>query len=261
MGEQQQNELFNEPNPTSSEGNIPQSGGLNKTSTILEALTAFQTHMKDEGFAENTVKSFSSDVRLLHRYLGDKPVGEIDTEDLNKFLNWLQYERDVPCSPKTYSRRVTTLKVFFSWLNKEDKVVIDPARSVAQKSVSSPLPNIPNEDQVARALAVTAAWREGKTIDGNGRKKDVRPHLLLNLLLQSATKKGEAKGIHLEHIEREDPEAPQIFIRYNNPRMRYKERRIAIEPELLEIIDEYVAQYEITDELFYLYPTQPRIHH
>lgn len=219
-------------------------------STLLESLEGFKKHMQDEGFANNTVKSFASDIRLLHKYLGDKPVGEIDTEDLNKFLNWLQYERGVPCSPKTYSRRVTTLKVFFGWLNKSDLVVIDPAKSVAQKSVSSPLPTLPNEAQIERALAVTEAWRHGKTITGISRKRDSRPHLLLNLLLQTGIKKGETKGIHLEHIERDDPEAPQIFIRYTNLRMRYKERRIAIEPSLLEIVDEYVDQYGISDELF-----------
>ncbi|MEM7799849.1 MAG: phage integrase N-terminal SAM-like domain-containing protein [Chloroflexota bacterium] len=219
-------------------------------STLIEALEAFKKHMQDEGFAVNTVKSFAIDIRLLHKYLGDKPIGEIDTEDLNKFLNWLQYERGVPCSPKTYSRRVTTLKVFFNWLNKSDLVVIDPAKSVAQKSVSSPLPSLPNESQIARALQVTDAWFNGQTIAGLPRKRDTRPHVLLNLLLQTGIKKGETKGIHLEHIERDDVEAPQIFIRYNNIRMRYKERRIAIEPSLLNIIDAYVDQYGIIDELF-----------
>lgn len=227
-----------------------QSTALNKETSLLDAMSSFEEHMKNEGFAVNTVKSFLSDIRLLHKYLGDKPVGEIDIEDLNKFLNWLQYERGVPCSPKTYSRRVTTLKVFFSWLNKSDVINLDPASGVAQKSVSSPLPSIPTPSQVADAIAVANAWRSGKDIHGNKRKRDHRPYVLINLLLQTGVKKGEAKGLLLEHVEREDEEAPQIFIRYTNPRMVYKERRIAVEPEWVEAVDSYIDQYGLADELF-----------
>lgn len=238
--------------PNNTEGNnaLFEPQKIDKNTLLPEAMAAFEVHMKGEGFANNTVKSFLSDVRLLYKYLGNKPIGEIDTEDLNKFLNWLQYERGVPCSPKTYSRRVTTLKVFFSWLNRNDVVMLDPASGVAQKSVSSPLPTIPTPEEVDKAVAVSAAWRTGETITGDKRKVDARPFVLINLLLQAAVKKGEAKGLQLEHIEREDAEAPQVFIRYTNPRMVYKERRIAVEPEWIVAVDEYIAQYNLTGELF-----------
>lgn len=224
--------------------------GLNKETTLLDAMSSFEEHMKNEGFAVNTVKSFLSDIRLLHKYLGNVPVGEIAIEDLNKFLNWLQYERGVPCSPKTYSRRVTTLKVFFSWLNKSEVIQLDPASGVAQKSVSSPLPTVPTPSQVDDAIKVADAWRNGQDIMGNKRKRDTRPYVLINLILQAAVKKGEAKGLLLEHIENEDEEAPQIFIRYTNPRMVYKERRIAVEPDWVDAVDSYIEQYNLTDELF-----------
>ncbi len=229
---------------------IPNQQALNKETTLLDAMSSFEGHMKNEGFAVNTVKSFLSDIRLLHKYLGNVPVGEIAIEDLNKFLNWLQYERGVPCSPKTYSRRVTTLKVFFSWLNKSEVIQLDPASGVAQKSVSSPLPTVPTQSQVEDAIKVADAWRNGKDIMGNKRKRDTRPYVLINLILQAAVKKGEAKGLLLEHIENEEEEAPQIFIRYTNPRMVYKERRIAVEPDWVEAVDAYADQYSLTDELF-----------
>ena len=227
-----------------------QSQKINKDTHLLDAMTAFEQHMQNEGFAVNTIKSFLSDIRLLHKYIGNKPVGEIDIEDLNKFLNWLQYERGVPCSPKTYSRRVTTLKVFFSWLNKSEVIGIDPATGVAQKSVSSPLPTIPTPDQVEQAIKVADAWRNGEDISGNKRKRDTRPYELINLVLQAAVKKGEAKGILLNHVENDDEEAPQVFIRYTNPRMVYKERRIAVEPEWVSAVDDYIEQYNLTNELF-----------
>lgn len=75
----------------------------------------FETHMRNEGFAINTMKAFASDVRLLGKYLGiGQPIGKIGTNNLNDFLKWLLEERGVPCSPKSYARRVTTLKVFLA---------------------------------------------------------------------------------------------------------------------------------------------------
>lgn len=224
---------------------------LNGTSSIQAALGAFEQHMREEGFAVNTVKSFGSDIRLFSKYMGaGHAIGQIGTSDLNKFLHWLVYERGVPCSPKSYARRVTTLKVFFSWLQQIAVLPTDPAGPVVQMSVTSPIPTLPTEAEVHKALQVSQQWRTGEDTFGHRRKADSRPHLLLTLLLQTGCKKSEIMGLVLNHVERDDPAAPQIFIRYKNPRLRYKERKLAVEPSWLETLDEYIPQYEISDAIF-----------
>ncbi len=216
------------------------------TETPLQAaIGAFQNHMEEEGFSIHTQKAFVSDLRLLGKYLGiGQPVGAIGTNNLNDFLKWMAYDRGVSCSAKTYARRVTTLKVFFGWLNKADVLLVDPSTAVAQRSVTSPLPTVPTEDDIEKALAVTEAMRSHE--DSN--KRDSRPHLLVTLLLQTAIKKGEAMGIVPNHIERDDE--PYLFVRYKNPKMRSKERKIALDPDWLDVLDEYLEQYEPTDTLF-----------
>lgn len=88
---------------------------LSRDSSLQAALGTFERHMQDEGFSINTVKAFASDIRLLGRYMGiGTPIGEIGTKNLNDYLHWLTHERGVPCSPKSYARRVTTLKVFLA---------------------------------------------------------------------------------------------------------------------------------------------------
>lgn len=215
--------------------------------SILAALGAFETHMRDEGFALNTSKAFASDVRLLGKYLGiAQPIGEIGTKELNDFLNWLLYERGIPCSPKSYARRVTTLKVFFGWLHQVGALPNDPSTAVIQRSVRSPLPQLPQEIDIDKALAVSQQIRQGD----DGRKPDARPHLLLTLLLKTGIKKGEAMTIVPNHINQDDPNQPMLFVRYANPRLRYKERRLPLDPEWLDVLDEYLAQYNPTDTLF-----------
>jgi integrase/recombinase XerD len=203
--------------------------------------------MQDEGFSINTVKAFASDIRLLGRYLGiGTPIGDIGTKNLNDFLHWLTDERGVPCSPKSYARRVTTLKVFFGWLHESGVLAQDPSAAVIQQSVSSPLPEAPREIDVEKALAVAEAWRAGSP----ERKPDTRPYLLLSLLLQTGIKKGEAMAIVPNHIDNSDPEQPVLYVRYANPRLRYKERKLPLATAWIDVLQEYLQQYQPSDTLF-----------
>jgi len=213
--------------------------------SIQAALGAFEQHMEEEGFSINTRKAFASDIRLLGKYLGiGQPIGAIGTKNLNDFLNWLVHERGISCSRKSYARRVTTIKVFFGWLYESGVLPSDPSTAVIQISVSSPLPVVPSAEEILKALQVTEAIRAGEGVE----KADARPHLLLTLLLKTGIKKGEAMAIALNHIDRDDP--PYLFIRYKNPRMRYKERKISLESAWLEVLDDYLEQYNPTDTLF-----------
>ncbi|MCA9934644.1 MAG: phage integrase N-terminal SAM-like domain-containing protein [Ardenticatenaceae bacterium] len=244
MSDNKQKDLFPE-SSAQTMGSQPQT--LSRSASIQAALGRFEVHMRDEGFALNTVKAFASDVRLLGKYLGiGQPVGDISTQNLNDFLNWMLNERGVPCSPKSYARRVTTLKVFFKWLHDTGVLPDDPATAVIQHSVKSPLPAVPGEEALEKALAVSMALRQGT----EQAKPDARPRLLLTLLLQTAIKKSEAMNIVPNHIDRSDPTQPMIFIRYANPRLRYKERRLPLDPDWLPVLDEYLEQYAPPDTLF-----------
>lgn len=226
----------------------PEGPHLSADASLQAALGAFEKYMEAEGFALNTRKAFASDIRLLGQYLGiGQSVGQVGTKNLNDFLNWLLYERGVPCSQKSYARRVTTLKRFFSWLHESGVLPDDPAAALIQISVSSPLPDLPTESELQRALAVTSTLREGSA----QAKPDARPHLLLTLLLDTGIKKSEAIALVPNHIDRQDPEEPFLFIRIKNPRLRqWKERKIPVQSAWLEVLDEYLEQYEPSDTLF-----------
>ncbi len=53
-------------------------------------------------------------------FFGDDMVlDKFTTTKLNRFMDWIETGRGVPCSRKSYARRVTTLKVFFKFLKNE----------------------------------------------------------------------------------------------------------------------------------------------
>lgn len=217
---------------------------LTKKSSLSAAITGFRAHMIEEGFTENTIKAFLSDLRIFARYLGaDRPVGQIATKDLRDFLTYLRSYRNKPCSPKSYARRVTTLKSFFGWLAEEGIIRRDPAAPVIQYPVTSPLPHILYQNQADKLLETTRNLLQGE-------KPDARPHLLVTLLLKTGIKKGECTDIKLDEIDISNPKAPVLYIRYADPRKRHKERKLLLSPDFVPTLRQYLEEYDPQEKLF-----------
>jgi len=218
--------------------------GLTAESSLGATIERFREHMVQRGYADNTVKSFLGDLRILKRYLkGDPPIRQISTHNLESYMHWLQRERGIPCSPKSYARRLTTLKVFFAWLVEARILAFDPAAPVAHKPVQTPLPQVLYEQQIEQVLAVT---RELMVAE----KPDPRPHLLVTLLLHTGIKKQECMGIKLSHIDTSNPAEPVVYIRYTNLRLQHKERRLRLPPGWVQALAQYRRAYELQETLF-----------
>lgn len=217
---------------------------LTARASLRAAKSAFDIYMHHEGFTENTMKAFRSDLNIFTGYMDPwTAIGDISTSDLERFTEWMVEDRDAPCSPKSLARRVTTLKVFFGWLAESDVLERDPAAPVVHDPVSTPLPEILTKDQVARVLDVTESLRQADD-------PDARPHLLVTLLLHTGIKKGECMAITLNHIDLSDASRPILWIRYANPQRRHKERKLRLPTWWPTVLAEYRTQYEPEEALF-----------
>jgi site-specific recombinase XerD len=225
------------------------SAHISSQTPLAPAIKAWESYLSDQGRSPNTVKAFLSDVNLLTRFLPpDRTVGAVTTNDLNRFFEWMEKERDIPCSPKTLARRITSIKSLFRWLNQYGVLLVDPAEKVLQRSAISPLPQVLNEAEVNIVMAAADHHRRDP-------KPDARPFALLHILLSTGIKKSECLGIHLNHIDLEAPGGPQVFIRYASPANRYKERKLDLPEDWLPVYNEYLEQYQPVDQLF---PWSPR---
>jgi site-specific recombinase XerD len=228
------------------EGEKPPGGRLRLggNTSLSAAIQAWGQALEAQGRSPHTVKAFSSDLRLLARFVGaGQAIAGVGTHDLKHFLEWMQNRRGVPCSPKTYARRVTSIKAFFRWLCETGVVTADPADAVPQQSVLSPLPEVLTPAEVDRVLQTALAFRQAKD-------PDARPYTLLKLLLDTAMKKGECLAIHVNHIDVTAPGGPVLFIRYGDGRKRYKERKLPLSDEWLEAYRAYLAKYRPDERLF-----------
>lgn len=218
---------------------------LRANSALGDAIAAYKEQMVRKGFSENTIKAFANDLKILRTFMDSSAIlREIQTQHLEEFLEWMQSERGRPCKPKTLSRRITTLKVFFSWLHGAGAIGTDPAEPIVQHSVRTPLPTILSSSEASKLLRACQDWLMDL------QKPDSRPYVLVSLLLQTGIKKSEAVKILLEDIERADRQRPAVFIRYEEERYAHKNRRISLNSYILGPLDQYLEHYGPENFLF-----------
>lgn len=216
---------------------------LNPYTELRHTLALFQRYLLSEGKTQNTVNAFTSDLQLLAVRTGDDtPIREYTTTRLNEFLDWLEHGRGVPCSRKSYARRVTTLKVYFKWLTAIGAIEYDPARPILQRSGPAPLSEALSPDDIKAALLAAQGMRRGEDID-------TRPEMLFQLLLDTGIKKSEAIALKPQDIDRSNPENPVLTVKHKS-RHPYKERRIDLDPDWVRLLDEYRAQYAPKETIF-----------
>lgn len=218
---------------------------LRANSALGDAIAEYEEQMVRKGFSENTIKAFANDLKILRTFMNSSAVlREIQTQHLEDFLEWMQSERGRPCSPKTLSRRITTLKVFFAWLHSVGAIGTDPAEPIVQHSVRTPLPPLLNSKEAGKLMGVCRDWLWDRD------KADARPYVLVSLLLQTGIKKSEAVKILLDDIESADSQQPAVYIRYEEERYAHKNRQLPLDTYFLEALDQYLKQYSPENFLF-----------
>lgn len=222
----------------------PQSAGDIDGRTGLEAtFDLFADYLRGEGKTENTIKAFIGDLRLLAEFAGEAlPLAELDVVRLERFLQWMETERGVPCSRKTYARRVTTIKVYCQWLHDLEVLTEDPAQSIRQRSGPAPLSDVLTDAQARDCIAAAAEFKRGA-------EPDYRPAFLFRLLLQTGIKKAECGRLRLRDFYRGNGDRAELFIRHK-ARDVYKERRIILDCDTLRLLDSYTRQYKVEEQLF-----------
>lgn len=223
---------------------IVEPDSLDDSASLVAALSVFHDHMRQQGFSSNTIKAFGGDLNMFVRYVGpNRPLSEINTQDLKNFMDYLRFHRGVPCSAKTYQRRLTSLKVFFNFLYERNVTQIDPAAPIAHQPAVTPLPDILSARQMEQLLQATRRMMVAA-------RPDARPHLLVAMVLTTGIKKSEALSIRLADLELGRADQPYVHIRYDDPRRWHKERKLRLPPDFQKTYQLYVEQYQPHDRLF-----------
>jgi len=218
---------------------------LRADSILSSAVNSFDEYMVRKGFSMNTIKAFRNDLKITQDFLGkETKLHEINTQHLYDFLEWLQDGRGKPCSAKSLARRITTIKVFFSWIHGIGVIGTDPAGPILQQPAKTPLPTILSDGEVKQLM------RAAQDFLWDRDKPDARPYVLVHLLLQTGMKKAECARLLISDLDMADANAPQVSIRYAEERHAHKNRTITLSADLAPAVTDYLSQYKPESFLF-----------
>src|SRR5438094_8964834 len=204
--------------------------------TILKTLLAYNTYLRSGGYSKYTPDDFTSDVKKFGLFVKDKKLKDIKTVDIQQWIG----EIKKVMKEKTVSRKISAITNYFNWLAQERVLAENPAQSIRNLWVTSPLPDILFDEECQKLLAATSA--------------DPRSYLLVLLFLETGMKKEELFDLKLIRFDFSDKYAPELWLKHAGKKVS-KDRKLKLPHEVVPVFHEYVKRYGITDLLF---PYTPR---
>jgi integrase/recombinase XerD len=82
----------------------------------------------ERGYSNNTVVSYRQDLDQFFRFAKGKPPAKVERKEVLNFMSWLMEKKRA--RPSTISRKLATLKAFFKFLEREERIGRSPVLEV-----------------------------------------------------------------------------------------------------------------------------------
>ena len=128
----------------------------------------------DMNYSNNTIMSYDSDLNKLNTYFDNKDLLKLSNKDLEKYITTLE-----EYAPSTVSRNISSIKGFYTYLNKIGKIDNNPSELIKEPKLGRHLPTYLTIEEINHLLDI-----EFKNIDfddciirvmGKGSKERIVP--------------------------------------------------------------------------------------
>jgi integrase/recombinase XerD len=195
------------------------------------ARSSFLDHLRIErGLSENSLLSYSRDLRYLLEYLGDQKiqVGEITASTLSDFEVWL---KDRPLAISSINRTNSAVKSFLIYCAREFDLNL-PTGEISSHKIARKLPKALTIDEISSLIESAKSLSEATSL------RDVA---LLELLYSTGGRVSEIIGIDindLAKVESDNEVIQTIKLRGKGA----KERIVPIGSYALSALDDYLVR-------------------
>jgi integrase/recombinase XerD len=115
-------------------------------------LDLFFNHLSVErGLSANTLAAYSRDLRELHIYLNKQGIsswGQVSRENISGYIQ----ETGTIFSPRSRARRLAAFRSFFKFLERTERVKVNPAALIHFPKLNPPLPKVLGSAEVETLL-------------------------------------------------------------------------------------------------------------
>src|SRR3989339_1691225 len=103
----------------------------------------------EKDYSRQTILNYSKDLSEFKAFLGERALETVDYLALRKFLSVLR-ERNL--KSRSVSRKLSCLRSFFRFLNREGLLKNDPTSAISSPKLEKHLPVFMTEDEVTKLV-------------------------------------------------------------------------------------------------------------
>ncbi len=180
-------------------------------------------------YSKHTITSYKNDLTGFFDFVFlEYKISEINEITASIVRTWLASLKENKASSKTINRKISSLKSFFKYQLKLNKIIISPVATVSSLKVSRRLPSFIEQKDIETLLTHDYFEEdfEGKTNS-----------LIFELLYQTGIRRSELINLKEKDIDKNSGTI-KVLGKGN------KERIIPVNNSLLKIIDEYITEKE-----------------
>ena len=196
-------------------------------SDITELAKAFETDLKEQEKAPNTIKAYLTDIAMFTEHSDSSEHGEeITKSDIIAYRDKMNADG---VSTATINRRIVSLNKFLKWAGAAD---IATTKAINLNGVIS-------SEEYERMLS--AALHPGKQAQAAGLKPDVQAWAIMQTLAGTGIRFGELKFFTVEALRDISKNGNSITVDNKG-----KRRKIPVSKEVNKLLKEYCSQQGIT---------------
>jgi len=162
--------------------------------TFDECLAGYLSRLKAAGYATATIRQKRIYIGRLIKYLQAQSVTDpkaVTREELGQYFRYLRTgytnSRGRPLSDKSYLNNITDVAQFFRWLEKTNRILLNPAANP---------PRVPNITRLPEILTETEAIRLLESCSPNT-PTGLRDRAILELFYSTGIRKGELINLNV----------------------------------------------------------------
>ena len=107
----------------------------------------------ERGLSENTLAAYRNDLNGYARWLAGQPHSDLITAGRDDVQTYLAERVAASASPRSTARLLSTLRRFYAWLRRENRINEDPTALIEAPKLGRPLPKTLTEAEVEALLA------------------------------------------------------------------------------------------------------------
>ena len=179
----------------------------------------------EKRYSAHTISSYKNDLAQFFAFIN--PQNEeflIDEVNYQQIRRWVSFLMDAKISPKSINRKLSTLKSFFKFLQRQEAITVNPMSKITGPKIPKRLPVFVEEELMHKLL-------DGSDFEDDF--KGMTDQLMINILYQTGMRRSE-----LANLKESDIDVSNASVKVLGK--RNKERIIPISLELVRNLEDYL---------------------